>query len=100
MTNLIDSGSDYITNIHDRARNFLIGILAHYPGSAEEKLEKSKKFIDEILFQSQYDLNPFSNSMRETFDIAYYSRYVLVPEMIEKIKQYKNSEPFSIHDWN
>ncbi len=93
------SGSEQ--DIRTKAQMFLAGILTYYKGTPEMKLAKAEDFIDSLLFKAGAMLDhPFSNVGRETYDIAYISKYVLIPTMRERLEDRNESDPFTIHQWH
>ena len=97
------------TNIHgiyevkSQAEHFLLNVMNHYRGSPEQKIERTVEFLDDLLFFTENDLeNPFSVESRNVYKIAYYSRNILIPKIIDDLNQVDNTNPFPINDndWN
>ena len=95
------------TNIHgiyeiqNQAEHFLLNVMNHYRGSPEQKIERSVEFLDDLLFFTENDLgNPFSVQSRNVYKVAYYSRHILIPKIIDGLNDADDSNPFPISDWN
>tara|TARA_R110002020_G_scaffold444893_1_gene656571 strand:+ start:345 stop:647 length:303 start_codon:yes stop_codon:yes gene_type:complete len=90
-----------IYEIKDQAENFLLNVMNHYRGSPEQKIERSVEFLDDLLFFTENDLgNPFSVQSRNVYKVAYYSRHILIPKIIDGLNDADDSNPFPISDWN
>ena len=90
-----------IYEIKDQAEHFLLNVMNHYRGSPEQKIERSVEFLDDLLFFTENDLgNPFSVQSRNVYKVAYYSRHILIPKIIDGLNDADDSNPFPISDWN
>ena len=90
-----------IYEIKNQAEHFLLNVMNHYRGSPEQKIERTVEFLDDLLFFTENDLeNPFSIESRNVYKVAYYSRNVLIPKIIEDLQDQEDSNPFPINDWN
>ena len=90
-----------IYEIKNQAEHFLLNVMNHYRGSPEQKIERTVEFLDDLLFFTENDLeNPFSIESRNVYKVAYYSRNVLIPKIIDDLNQVDNTNPFPINDWN
>ena len=90
-----------IYEIKNQAEQFLLNVMNYYNGSPEQKIERSVEFLDDLLFFTENDLgNMFSIESRNVYKIAYYSRNVLIPKIIEDLQDQEDSNPFPINDWN
>jgi len=86
--------------IQNQAEQFLLNVMNHYRGSPEQKIERSVEFLDDLLFFTENDLeNPFSIESRNVYKVAYYSRHILIPKIIDGLNDVDDS-PFPISDWN
>jgi len=85
----------------DEAKEFLYSIMSFYPGTTTEKIKRTLEFLDDLIFKTESDLeNPFSNSSREYYKLAKYSKKILIPEILTALKMVNDSDPINIHDWN
>ena len=90
-----------INSFEDQAHMFLLGVMNHYRGTPEQKIQRSAEFLDDLLFFTENDLgNMFSTESRNVYRVAYYSRNILIPKIIEDLKNQEDSNPFPINDWN
>jgi hypothetical protein len=90
-----------IYEIKNQAEQFLLNVMNYYNGSPEQKIERSVEFLDDLLFFTENDLgNMFSIESRNVYKVAYYSRNVLIPKIIEDLQDQEDSNPFPINDWN
>ena len=92
-----------IFEVKDQAEQFLLNVMNHYRGSPEEKVERSTEFLDELLFFTQHDLagNIFAPiESRNVYNMAYYSRHILIPKIIDDLNDVDDSDPFPIDEWN
>ena len=90
-----------INSFEDQAHMFLLGVMNHYHGTPEQKIKRSVEFLDDLLFFTENDLeNMFSTESRNVYRVAYYSRNILIPKIIEDLKNQEDSNPFPINDWN
>ena len=88
-------------SFEDQAQSFLLGVMNHYRGTPQQKIERTVEFLDDLLFFTENDLgNPFSVESRNVYRVAYYSRNILIPQIIEDLKNQEDSNPFPITDWN
>ncbi len=88
-------------SFEDQAHMFLLGVMNHYHGTPEQKIKRSVEFLDDLLFFTENDLeNMFSTESRNVYRVAYYSRNILIPKIIEDLKNQEDSNPFPINDWN
>jgi len=86
---------------NDEAQAFLISIMDHYHGTIQYKIYRTKEFLDDLIFHTKYDLeNPFSNNSRKYYDLAVFTRSILIPQLLEALEKHDNSEPFDVHGWN
>ena len=85
----------------DEAKEFLYSIMSFYPSTTTEKIKRTLEFLDDLIFKTESDLeNPFSNSSREYYKLAKYSKKILIPEILTTLKMVNDSDPITIHDWN
>jgi hypothetical protein len=90
-----------IYEIKDQAEHFLLNVMNYYNGSPEQKIERTTEFLDDLLFFTENDLeNMFSSESRNVYKVAYYSRNILIPKIIEDLQNQEDSNPFPINDWN
>ena len=90
-----------IYEIKNQAEQFLLNVMNYYNGSPEQKIERSVEFLDDLLFFTENDLgNMFSIESRNVYKVAYYSRNILIPKIIEDLQNQEDSNPFPINDWN
>ena len=90
-----------IYEIKNQAEQFLLNVMNYYNGSPEQKIERTVEFLDDLLFFTENDLeNPFSIESRNVYKVAYYSRNILIPKIIDDLNQVDNTNPFPINDWN
>ena len=88
-------------SFEDQAHMFLLGVMNYYRGTPEQKIERSVEFLDDLLFFTENDLgNMFSMESRNVYRVAYYSRNILIPKIIEDLQNQEDSNPFPINDWN
>ena len=88
-------------SFEDQAQSFLLGVMNHYRGTPQQKIERTVEFLDDLLFFTENDLgNMFSIESRNVYKVAYYSRNILIPQIIEDLKNQEDSNPFPITDWN
>ena len=97
------------TNIHgifevkNQAENFLFNVMNFYHGTPEQRIERTVEFLDDLLFFTENDLeNPFSIESRNVYKVAYYSRNILIPKILQDMHNTENSNPFPVQitDWN
>lgn len=94
----MDTGS---ISIRDKSVEFLAGILRYYEGTPEYKIDRAEQFLDKLMFSTMVETqNPFSNTGRDAYNIAYYARHVLIPQMRKIRMEIDGSDPFNIHRWN
>ena len=90
-----------IYEIKNQAEQFLLNVMNYYNGSPEQKIERTVEFLDDLLFFTENDLeNQFSIESRNVYKVAYYSRNILIPKIIDDLNQVDNTNPFPINDWN
>ena len=90
-----------IYEVKNQAENFLLNVMNHYRGSPEQKIERSVEFLDDLLFFTENDLgNPFSVESRNVYKVAYYSRHILIPKIVNDLQEAEDSNPFPINDCN
>jgi hypothetical protein len=92
-----------IFEVKNQAEHFLLNVMNHYHGSPKQKIERTTEFLDELLFFTQHDLagNIFASiKSRNTYNMAYYSRHILIPEILKDLNEKDNSDPFPIDEWN
>ena len=101
MTNDQMSIRGTYSTFEDQAHMFLLGVMNHYRGTPEQKITRATEFLDDLLFFTENDLgNPFSVESRNVYKVAYYSRNILIPKIIEDLQDQEDSNPFPINDWN
>ncbi|MCH2473938.1 MAG: hypothetical protein MK217_06720 [Gammaproteobacteria bacterium] len=101
MTNDQTNMDGTFSTFEDQAHMFLLGVMNHYRGTPEQKIKRSVEFLDDLLFFTENDLgNPFSPESRNVYRVAYYSRNILIPKILEDLKTQQDSNPFPINDWN
>ena len=101
MTNDQMTTHGIFESFEDQAHSFLLGVMNHYRGTPEQKIKRSVEFLDDLLFFTENDLgNPFSPESRNVYRVAYYSRNILIPKILEDLKTQQDSNPFPINDWN
>tara|TARA_B100000470_G_scaffold193124_1_gene160986 strand:+ start:349 stop:639 length:291 start_codon:yes stop_codon:yes gene_type:complete len=91
------------SSFEDQAHMFLLGVMNYYRGTPEQKIERSVEFLDDLLFFTENDLgNPFSPESRNVYKVAYYSRNILIPKILEDLQSQEDSNPFpiTINEWN
>lgn len=89
---------DSITNLAYKLTN---SILQYYDGTVEEKLEKTDKFVSELLFKYQIGINnPLDNSNRKMYEVCQHAKKFIIPLMKLNLEDKLNSDPIEIHDWN
>lgn len=87
--------------LKDKSTALLANIFNYYDGSAEYKIYKAENFLEKLMFSTMAETqNPFSNNGRETYDVAYYAKNVLLPNLKQQRMEMDQSDPFNIHDWN
>ena len=92
-----------IFEVKNQAEQFLLNVMNHYRGSTEHRLERTTEFLDELLFFTQHDLagNIFAPiESRNIYNMAYYSRHILIPKIVKDLDEEDNSDTFPIDEWN
>ena len=92
-----------IYEVKNQAEQFLLNVMNHYRGSPEQKVERTTEFLDDLLFFTEHDLagNIFaSTESRKVYNVAYYSRHILIPKIIDDLNDVDDSDPFPIDEWN
>ena len=92
-----------IFEVKNQAEQFLLGVMNHYRGSPEQKIERTTEFLDDLLFFTEHDLagNIFASiESRNVYNMAYYSRHILIPKIVKDLNEEDNSDPFPIDEWN
>jgi len=84
------------------AESFFKSLMDHYNnGTIEHRIHRTSEFLDELIFNLKYDLvNPFSNDSRKYYQLAVFTKDILIPQVIEALEIEENSNPFEIHNWN
>ena len=101
MTNDQMTTHGIFESFEDQAHSFLLGVMNHYRGTPQQKIERTVEFLDDLLFFTENDLgNMFSIESRNVYKVAYYSRNILIPRIISDLNEVENSDPFEINDWN
>lgn len=90
--------SDDVTR---RAQRFILGIMEHYDGTGINKLDRAEEFVDSLLFKtSEGKNNLFSTEDWHSYNVAFVSKYIVIPMIRQRMTNRAESDPFSIHDWN
>ena len=101
MTNDQTNMHGSFNNFEDQAHTFLLGVMNYYRGTPEQKITRATEFLDDLLFFTENDLeNPFSSESRNVYKVAYYSRNILIPKIINDLQEAEDSNPFPINDCN
>ena len=101
MTQQDQKNTHGIFEVKDQAEQFLLNVMNHYRGSPEQRIERTTEFLDDLLFFTENDLeNPFNSESRNVYKVAYYSRNILIPKIINDLQEAEDSNPFPINDWN
>ena len=88
-------------SIKERAKTFLFAVMDYYDGTNSDKLDRAEEFIEDMLFQSKTKQNDlFSNDHRDAYQVAFFSKYVIIPMVRQRIRSKEDSNPFIINTWN